>query len=126
MYALSVPPDILVTNITLGGLNFAGEEYNLNCSVQKIIDGLFHTPITTWAVNGGLVQDEDDILIDTLESGKSTLSFNPLRTSHAGNYSCFGNITLLAPPYHFSTVEHYVLDVQSELLSPQKESWFVN
>ena len=114
---ISVPTDILTMNISQEGSARAGEIYRLKCSVQKIKNGLFHNPNATWFVSGEPVQERDGINISSPEASISILTFNPLKTSHARNYSCRGALISLAPPQHFSILDYHLLRVQSELLS---------
>ncbi len=102
----AVPPNILRVNISQRGSGKAGEVYNLNCSILKKIDGLAHNPIATWIINGEDLQEGSDV--------NSVLYYYPLKTSHAGNYSCNGSLTSLAPPHQISALEYYRLKVSSE------------
>ena len=103
-------------NISQGGPDRAGEVNYLNCSVLKTINGLVHSPNATWTVNGEHVQERDDINISVHETSISILTFNPLKTSHAGNYSCHGSLTSPAPPHQFSVFDYRLLRVSSEYL----------
>ena len=68
-------PSPVVSIIQTSGQPTAGQSYSLTCSVQS-----FQTPITThyiWTdMSSGQV------------SGSSVLSFDPLRTSDGGQYTC--------------------------------------
>ena len=65
--------------ITASGISTAGEEYTLTCSVD--VPG---TPSIQWQYsNGSVVTSGDGI---TVSAG--VLTFNPLRTSHGGQYPC--------------------------------------
>ncbi len=68
----------------------AGGTFSRTCSVSKL-PGLTDTPTVQWTrVDGG-----DSRLP---EPSQSTLDFNPLRTSDAGQYRCQGNLTTTAHP----------------------------
>ena len=113
-HAVPSESDILRVNISQGGSGRAGEVLYLNCSVLKTINGLVHSPSATWTVNGEHIQEGDDIIISTHDTSISILTFNTLKTSHAGNYSCHGNLTSPAPPYQFSVFDYHLLRVSSE------------
>ena len=101
-------------NISQGGSDRAGEVLYLNCSVLKTINGLVNSPSITWTVNGEHIQEGDDIIISAHDTSTSILTFNTSKTSHAGNYSCHGNLTSPAPFYQFSVFDFHLLRVSSE------------
>ena len=72
-------------SISATGVPTAGEEYNLTCHV--IVSA--GTPTIQWQYsNGNMVATGGDI---TVTSGSITtliLTFNPLHTSHGGEYIC--------------------------------------
>lgn len=111
----AVPSDILKVDISRQGSERTGEMYNLSCSILKMINGLALDPTATWTVNGEYIQEGSGISIHSLETSQSTLTFNPLKTSHAGNYSCCGNLTSSAPPHQFSVFSYHPFRVSSEL-----------
>ena len=93
--------------------------YNLTCTVSKRVDGLINSPTATWTTTGGVaVSNGNRITISTTTTEMavvSTLTFDPLRTSHDGRYSCDGTLTspaLQAPLMPSTMVEH---NVQSRL-----------
>ena len=81
----------MVIAITPSGNNIAGEQYQLTCGVQTT--GL---PTFTWTgpPNGGtLPSDNSDtrMVSEGMSSGSthtSILQFDPLQSSHEGNYIC--------------------------------------
>lgn len=88
--ASSVPMDVLIVNITPNGNNTAGNSFTLNCTVQKKSQGLLNSPVIIWTVDGETVAEPETFSIDNSINGISILRFNPLMTSHAGNYTCRG------------------------------------
>ena len=91
------------------GTAIAGSTYEITCEVKKEIDGLFNSPDATWTVGG---RERD-----TNSSGTSTslLRFSPLKTSHAGNYTCWGTVFSLARPEEpYSIMKTHRLTVQSK------------
>ena len=127
LHAVPSDSDVLRVLISQGGSDIAGEAYNLSCSILKIINGLTHNPNATWTVNGEHIQEGDGVNVHTLETSKSVLTFNPLKTSHTGNYSCHGDLTSPAPPNQFSVHDYHPLIVSSELLaSSQQTNKYIN
>ena len=113
----AVPLDILRINISQSGSGKAGEIYYLNCSILKKIHGLVHNPNATWSTfNGERIQEESGTT-QIVETNKSVLFFDPLKTSHAGNYSCCGSLNSSAPPHQVSVLNFHPLKVLSELLA---------
>ena len=70
--------------------------YSLTCNVSKTVGGLTGSPTATWttgvvAVTNGNGITVSDTIGDTIVT--STLTFNPLRTSHEGSFVCSGTLT---------------------------------
>ena len=71
------------------GNNIAGERYSLVCSVTAPSQ-----PTIIWLDNGGMAISSDSSRTVSATTGdssngySSTLTFNPLSASHAGNYTC--------------------------------------
>ena len=80
-------------SITPSGNNTAGEQYQLNCIVHTSIDS---APNISWLGppdGGTLPSDSNDTrtVSDMMSSGSthtSILQFDPLQSSHEGNYTC--------------------------------------
>ena len=77
-------------NITIisSGVPTSGETYNLTCTVEANV-----RPTVQWLdTNGSAVTNGSDITVETQRINGSTtiltLSFNPLHTSHGGQYTC--------------------------------------
>ena len=118
MCFLLVPPTALAASVSRSGTARAGMTYNLTCTVSKTVDGLINSPTATWTAWGEEVTNGDGIAVSTMTNDTasiSTLTFDPLRTSHNGIYSCVGTLTspALDTPLMPSTVE--TLSVQSEI-----------
>jgi hypothetical protein len=79
---LSTPGASLDVQITSSGNSFAGEKYNLTCTV--VINGSPDVPIISW--NSTISAEE------TISSGNGTymsiLQFDPLQKSHRDHYQC--------------------------------------
>ena len=72
--------------------------YNLNCTVFKTVGGLINSPTATWTdVSTGMaVTNGNGITVSTTTddmSVTSTLTFDPLRTTHEGSFVCGGTLT---------------------------------
>ena len=84
-----------------------GSEFTLTCAISETIPGLTNMPTAMWLdtsddASGTPVVPGDGITIVTLPPedriAVSTLTFNPLKTSHLGQYICSGSITSLGIP----------------------------
>ena len=97
----------------------AGMIYSLTCNVSKTVDGLINSPTAIWTTGGVPVSNGNGITVSTtLATSKTTtsvLTFDPLKTSHNGLYSCGG--TLTSPALNEPLVSSVMvkLSVQSEL-----------
>ena len=94
-------------NITTSGSPVAGQMYTLTCT-GRIVGNTSLIPVVTWSNSNGVVTSRNGI---TVSNG--ILTFNPLHTSHGGQYIC--QSTLSSP---FSTRNTPVINiiVQSMLL----------
>lgn len=86
----------MIASVARSGIAKAGTMYRLNCTVSKIIDGLINSPTATWTIGGMAVSNSNSLTVsatvdDVLAS--SILTFDPLRTSHEGIYTCVGSLT---------------------------------
>ena len=89
-----LPPPV-VTTLSYGS-SIAGSVYSLVCTV-KVVDGLVVVPDMVWMKDGGaLVNGTNTTLTRTVSGGNSTLNltFNPLLTSHGGQYTCVATISV--------------------------------
>ena len=117
----TVPPNAITATNSSSGIARAGMSYNLTCTVSKTVDGLLNSPTATWTIGGVAVSDGNGITVSTMSTetaAVSTLTFDPLRTSHDGRYSCDGTLTspALDMPLSSSTViEHNVQSRQAIL-----------
>ena len=77
------------------GINRAGEEYNITCTVE-VIDRLIVIPTIVWikaSVNTSLLSDDLNRNISNTMYSLS-LIFSSLNTSDAGQYTCHSTITV--------------------------------
>ena len=113
---LLVSTTVVTASVSRSGIARAGMIYNLTCTVSKTVGGLSNSTSATWTntSTGIAVTNGNGITVTTDTANISTLTFDPLRTSHIGTYSCDGTLTspALDTPLMPSTVE--TLQVQSE------------
>ena len=89
-YVPAVPPSAIHTEITGEAAPVIGKDYTLMCNVTKNISGLINTPEAQWFDNNGQAGNQTE--------RESTLTFSPLKTSHAGSYRCEGSYNSFAIP----------------------------
>ena len=90
----SVPSDAVTASVSRSGTARAGMIYSLTCTVSKI-SGFVNSPTATWTTGGVAVYNGNDITVSSTTndtSSSSTLTFDPLRTSHEGIYMCLGSL----------------------------------
>ena len=98
MYAILsiVPPDAITATVSSSGTATAGMVYSLTCNVSKTVGGLTNTPTATWTTGGVAVTNGNGITVNGTTGDTtvtSTLTFDPLRTSHEGSFVCSGTLT---------------------------------
>ena len=76
----------LVVQVTPSGSNTAGEQYTLTCSAS--VDGTTDTLSFQWLGPDGMMLTTTDSLMITDTPSASILQFDPLQSSHEGNYIC--------------------------------------
>ena len=83
-FLLILPPSVVLhtVNITTSGSPVAGQMYTLICN-GTLVGNTSLTPVVTWRNSTGVVTSGNGI---TVSNG--ILTFNPLRTSHGGQYTC--------------------------------------
>ena len=120
----SVPPTVITATVSSSGTATAGMVYNLICNVSKTVGGLTNSPTATWTTGGGnggvAITNGNGITVSNSifnETAASILTFDLLRTSHNGRYSCAGTLTSPALETELvrSTVETFF--VRSEMSS---------
>ncbi|KAL5486424.1 hypothetical protein EMCRGX_G018896 [Ephydatia muelleri] len=80
--------------ITPSGSSTSGSPYNLTCTVM-VVNGLVVVPQVMWFKNGVNVAVGNSIsFASSANKTTLTLQYNPLRTSHGGQYSCIANVSL--------------------------------
>ena len=84
-YILYSTVNLVVAN-TPSGTNTVGEQYTLTCSAS--VGGTTDTPSFQWLGPDGTMIITTDSLMITDSPSSSILQFNPLQSSHEGNYAC--------------------------------------
>ena len=110
-----LPPPVVI--ISSYGSTIAGSVYSLVCMV-KVVDGLVVVPDSVWMKDGGvLVNGTNTTLTRTVSGGNSSLNltFNPLLTSHAGQYTCVATISVPQLSLSITNSSAVTVSVQSEL-----------
>ena len=82
------------------GSSIAGSVFSLMCTVM-VVDGLVVVPDVMWMKEGRvLVNGTNTTLTRTISGSTSTqnLTFNPLFTSHGGQYTCNTTISFQQLP----------------------------
>ena len=119
---LSVPPTAIDITNSSSGTARAGMTYSLTCTVSKTVDGLINSPTATWTTGGVAVSNGNAITVSTMiteTTATSTLTFDPLRTTQNGRYSCDGTLTspaLDTPLTRSTVIEHNVQSRQAILM----------
>ena len=92
----------------------AGDEYSITCTVMEDIEGLTNSPTLQWVDPEGNIVSGELITVDetTDTSATQTLTFDPLRTSDGGNYTC--RAMLVSPPGDIEDSTIQTVTVQSE------------
>ena len=106
-----VPPNSIMAITSHEGTAIAGETFTLICSIEKKIDGLIHSPLASWIFTQEYYGSSS---VRNASTNRSVLTFDPLRTSHAGQYTCVGELFLLAYPMSISTQTNTNVSVQSK------------
>lgn len=86
----------------------AGSSLTLNCTATSN-----HVPLLTWVGPNGPTNVENGIIVSEQINGdmkQTILTFDPLRTSHAGNYTC---ISIIEDSVSKIVAQHLVI-VESE------------
>ena len=94
-------------SITPSGINTAGEQYNLTCKFLSSTGNMFTLwwsgpPNDTILPSGEL--GDTRMVSDVMSSGSthtSILQFDPLQSSHEGNYTC--EVTVVSAAMHMSS-----------------------
>ena len=115
----ALPPPVVTAS---SGSSIAGSVYSLVCTV-KVVDGLVVVPDVVWMKDGRVLVNGTNRIIS---GGNSTLTmtFNPLLTSHGGQYICFANISIQQLSLQTVTNTSVNISVQSKFVLHCYLLWF--
>ena len=82
---LDVPFCTVLVSITAGGNPTLGQQYTLTCDVN-LASGVTGTPTVQWMGPVPITTTGGDFTVSSISP--YTLTINPLRQSHAGQYIC--------------------------------------
>ena len=77
----------VIVTIAPSGNNTAGEDYNLECSING------HSATFRWFDESEILVTSQGSKIISTSSSSSLLGFSPLQQSHRGTYTCYANIS---------------------------------
>ena len=109
-----VPPQVITVSTEVEGSSVAGDEYNIICTVMEDIEGLTNSPTLQWVDPDNNTVSGELITVDetTDTSATQTLTFDPLRTSDGGDYTCQAMLVSPLGDIVDSTIQ--TITVQSE------------
>ena len=115
----AVPSDPISATVNSSGSDMGGSEFTLTCTVSEDISGLVAMPTAIWLNLDSLpVIPRNDITIAAPSPSDrvaiTILTFNPLKTSHDGEYTCSGTITSPAQEETIAVSERGDVSVQSK------------
>ena len=107
---------MIVTGEPAGTDPSAGESYTLTCTVE-VVEGLVVRPDVEWLdPDNNTITNGGDITVGSQETSGTitTLTFNPLHTSHGGEYTCRAKITIEDISVDVTSRESFDVIVQSK------------
>ena len=112
-----MPRPAITVSVNSEGSDTAGESYALTCTVMEEIEGLTNMPSLQWLdPSDQVVVDGEGITVGQLQQNETTailvLTFDPVRTSHGGEYTC--QSTLESPPGPLMNTSERTVTVQSK------------
>ena len=115
-----MPRPAINVSVISEGNDTAGEFYALTCIVTEEVVGLTNMPTLQWLNSSDQVFDGEGITVGQLQQNETTatlvLTFDPVRTSHGGEYTCQG--TLESPPGPLMNTTEQTVSVQSKCIVP--------
>ena len=102
----------MVTTSSYGN-SIAGSVYSLVCTV-KVDDRLVAVPDVVWMKDGGVLVNGTNTTLTRTVNSTLNLTFNPLLTSHGGQYTCVGTISVPQLSLSITNSSAVTVSVQSE------------
>ena len=91
LFSVPSAPAVMIMS---AGESIAGVNHSLTCSVT-LEQNLRAPLLIQWtAPNGSIIQDETLVDVTVSSSSNLSLTFNPLHTSHGGQYSCITSVNV--------------------------------
>ena len=111
----NIETDSLAVNITASGRNVAGETYTLECTITTAnVTGSIYNFMWLGPMNSTIYKSVPSRVVN-MTGNMSTLIFDPLATSHAGNYTCV--VAVLLEEDHVSVTSTLHVQIRSKLLN---------
>ena len=84
----------VMVSVTAGGNPTLGQSYSLTCNVN-VASGVNGTPTVQWMGPGSStpITTGGDFTVTNTSTTSYTLTINPLRQSHAGQYTCQATVS---------------------------------
>ena len=114
-----MPRPAITVSVISEGSDTAEDSYVLTCTVMEELEGLTNMPSLLWLNSSDqVVVDGEGITVGQLQQNETTatlvLTFDPVRTSHGGNFTCQG--TLESPPGPLMNTSEQTVTVQSKCI----------
>ena len=112
-----MPRPAITVSVNSQGSTTAGGSYTLTCIVIEEVVGLTNLPSLQWQNSSGQeIVNGEGITVGEVQQTDTTailvLTFDPVRTSHGGQYSCQG--TLESPPGLLMNTSEQTVTVSSK------------
>ena len=117
--SVSVPRPAITVSVISEGSDTAGNSYVLTCTVMEEVEGLSNMPSLQWLdPSDQVVANGEGVTVGQIQqtdiTGMLILTFDPVRTSHGGEYTCQG--TLKSPPGPLMNTSEQIVTVQSKCI----------
>ena len=112
-----MPRPAITVSVNSQGSTTAGGSYTLTCTIMEEVVGLTNMPSLQWLDSSGQeIVDGEGITVEQTHQNETTtilvLIFDPVRTSHGGEYTCQG--ILESPPGILVNTFHQTITVLSK------------
>ena len=98
----------------------AGDELQLICTATTV-DNLVESALVTVQWSGGSVGSDEVTVDNIINNGVSTLTFNPLLSSHGAKYTCQAMINISSINVMVTGSNSIDIMVQSKLIKTHKD-----
>ena len=115
-FSVVVPSPAISTDISMSGSLVAGSEFNLTCVVSELISGLTDMPDVMWVRADGDVVPGAVSVTRTDGMAVAVLTFDLVRTSYSGEYTCTGSLASPTKSTPFEMLDKVVVIFRSKLV----------